>query len=94
MKCRVANNWRWRSRCGLPDNVTTEMDLVLWDTSQAIRSDAVSLPAFQEQDAESLASAYLSGTLPPVAQDALTDFLDCFGMRGLGEIDFGRTALA
>ena len=28
---------------GLPHNVTTEMDLVLWDTSQAIRSDAVSL---------------------------------------------------
>ncbi|HEY54003.1 MAG TPA: phosphoenolpyruvate synthase [Caldilineae bacterium] len=75
---------------GLPHNVTTEMDLALWDAAQAIRSDAEAWAAFQQQDAESLASAYLAETLPPVAQDALADFLARYGMRGFGEIDFGR----
>jgi pyruvate,water dikinase len=75
---------------GLPHNVTTEMDLALWDTAQAIRTDAAARAAFQQQDAESLASAYLAATLPPVAQEALADFLARYGMRGFGEIDFGR----
>ncbi len=75
---------------GLPHNVTTEMDLALWATSQTIHDDAASLAAFQVQDAASLAATYLDEALPPVAQNALTVFLDRYGMRGNGEIDFGR----
>lgn len=71
---------------GLPDNVTTEMDMALWETANAIRSDET----FRAGDAPELASRYLSGTLPAATQTALTRFLERYGMRGVGEIDFGQ----
>ena len=75
---------------GIPHNVTTEMDLALWDVAQAIRADTPSVTRFQEATAQELASDYLSTCLPPAAQDALAQFLERYGMRGLGEIDIGR----
>ena len=75
---------------GLPHNPTTEMDLALWEMAGAIRRDPASLQAFQAQNAAGLAQDYLSGRLPPAAQNAIGRFLERYGGRGLGEIDLGR----
>jgi pyruvate,water dikinase len=75
---------------GLPNNVTTEMDLSLWDTAQRIRSDQGSLEQFSATDAEELSALYVGGDLPDTAQSAIDDLLQTYGMRGLGEIDLGR----
>lgn len=75
---------------GLPHNVTTEMDLALWQTARAIQKDAVSETVFQENDAAALAGLYLDDELPSVAQTAVSQFMARYGMRGLAEIDFGR----
>ncbi len=75
---------------GLPNNVTTEMDLRLWKTAQTLRQDPAAAQAFMETPAPALASAYQAGSLPPKAQRALGTFLDQYGARGVGEIDLGR----
>jgi pyruvate,water dikinase len=75
---------------GLPHNVTTEMDLVLWDTARTIKRDPALAAQFQETDAQTLATEYLAGRLPATAQTAIGDFLRRYGMRGIGEIDLGR----
>lgn len=75
---------------GLPQNVTTEMDLALWRTAQRIRQDEAAAAAFRRGDADALAEAYLAGELAEPVQTALADFLAQYGMRGLAEIDFGR----
>jgi pyruvate,water dikinase len=75
---------------GLPQNVTTEMDLALWDTARTIKSDAEALDMFTAADAPALARRYLDATLPAAAQTALASFMDRYGMRGVGEIDFGQ----
>jgi pyruvate,water dikinase len=74
----------------LPYNVTTEMDLALWQAAQVIRSDAATAQAFAAAPAAGLAEDYLAGRLPPVAQMAVAIFLHQYGMRGPGEIDIGR----
>ncbi len=75
---------------GLANNVTTEMDLALWATATAIRAEAEAVGVFHESDAPTLASRYLGGTLPSAAQTAIARFMDKYGMRGVGEIDFGQ----
>ena len=75
---------------GLPHNVTTEMDLRLWQTAQVLRDDGPSAEIFEGLPASELAALYLDTALPPVAQDAVATFMDVYGMRGLGEIDLGR----
>lgn len=75
---------------GLPNNVTTEMDLALWGTAKAIRQDQASLATFLDSDGRTLASRYLHGTLPEAAQAAIVDFMKYYGMRGMGEIDMGQ----
>jgi pyruvate,water dikinase len=75
---------------GVPHNVTTEMDLALWQTAQAIRADAASLDRLRQATPAALAQAYKSGQLPPVAQEAISGFVRRYGMRGLAEIDLGR----
>lgn len=75
---------------GLPYNVTTEMDLALWDVARAIQQDSSSLATLTEWSAANLARAYLAGTLPSLVQTSVGAFLDRYGMRGVGEIDFGR----
>jgi pyruvate,water dikinase len=74
----------------LPHNVTTEMDLVLWDTANAIRQDRASSAAFRNSDARVLASQFLNGTLPGAAQGAVREFMKRYGMRGVAEIDIGQ----
>lgn len=75
---------------GLPFNVTTEMDLFLWETAQRIRADRLALQLFLEQPAATLGKAYLQDSLPRAAQTAVHDFLQRYSMRGVGEIDIGR----
>jgi phosphohistidine swiveling domain-containing protein len=74
---------------GLPHNVTTEMDLELWQLSVAIGADPASREAFLARGPEELAAAYAAGTLPPVAQSGLHAFLACYGHRAVAEIDIG-----
>ncbi|MBS1250306.1 MAG: Prodigiosin synthesizing transferase PigC [Chloroflexi bacterium] len=75
---------------GLPNNVTTEMDLILWETAQTIRDNDDAYQAFTNTSARQLAEEYLSKELPPAAQKAVEKFMSRYGMRGLGEIDLGR----
>ena len=75
---------------GVPNNVTTEMDLFLWETAQAIRKDPVSCHFFLENPPEELAEAYRAKTLPGAAQTAIEAFMEQYGVRGVGEIDLGR----
>ena len=73
----------------LPHNVTTEMDLTLWQIGQIIQSDAAT-SVMRSTSAAELAGHYLRGDLPIAAQATIAAFLDRYGMRGLGEIDIGR----
>jgi rifampicin phosphotransferase len=75
---------------GLPQNVTTEMDLVLWETARSIRADAESGALFAAASAPELARRYLNRTLPSAAQSVIARFLEEYGVRGVGEIDFGQ----
>jgi pyruvate,water dikinase len=75
---------------GIPNNVTTEMDLTLWEAARTIRSDEIAYQHVIHSRAESLAEEYLERQLPETAQSAIASFLETYGMRGLGEIDIGR----
>ncbi|MEA3335150.1 MAG: PEP/pyruvate-binding domain-containing protein [Chloroflexota bacterium] len=75
---------------GLPHNVTTEMDLVLWTVAQVIQADPPSSARFAADDAKTLAEDYAAGSLPLAAQAAIAAFMDRYGMRGVAEIDLGR----
>ena len=74
----------------LPYNVTTQMDLMLWQTAQVIRADINSATHFSTLDVETLIAEYRQGQLPAAAQTAIQRFLAVYGMRGIGEIDLGR----
>jgi phosphohistidine swiveling domain-containing protein len=75
---------------GLPNNVTTEMDLELWETARCIRRDDESFTHFVDTTAEDLADLFLQKRLPETAQAAIARFLETYGIRGPGEIDIGR----
>ena len=75
---------------GLANNVTTEMDLALWQTATEIKADAEAGKLFDSSPAAELARQYLSGSLPPAAQAAIERFMEKYGMRGVGEVDFGQ----
>ncbi|GAA3834097.1 phosphoenolpyruvate synthase [Sphaerisporangium flaviroseum] len=67
---------------GLPNNVTTEMDLALWHAATRIRAD--------EPSARALSGPALpEGELPPVLRKELTEFLAKYGHRAVAEIDLG-----
>jgi rifampicin phosphotransferase len=73
----------------LPNNVTTEMDLQLWELTKRIRNDRSSAEAFAEGTTAALTARYRNRTLPPVAQQGLTGFLRRYGHRAVAEIDIG-----
>ncbi|GII61791.1 phosphoenolpyruvate synthase [Sphaerisporangium krabiense] len=67
---------------GLPNNVTTEMDLELWRAARRIRADEASVRA--------LAGAIPPPEpLPPVLREELGAFLARYGHRAVAEIDLG-----
>ncbi|MFE5410668.1 PEP/pyruvate-binding domain-containing protein [Microbacterium sp. NPDC056569] len=73
----------------VPDNVTTEMDLELWDVAVRARRDAESAVALRTRGARDLADAYSAGALPAVLQRAMANFLARYGHRAVAEIDLG-----
>jgi pyruvate,water dikinase len=75
---------------GLPNNVTTEMDLALWSIAKAIRAEKAAYQHLISTEPEILAIEYLENRLPEPTQSQVTGFLGIYGMRGLGEIDIGR----
>ncbi len=75
---------------GLVGNVTTEMNLKLWATAQALRADAPSRSIFQSQSIPDLIAAYQRHALPAAAQSAIEKFLEEYGMRAVAEIDLAR----
>jgi phosphohistidine swiveling domain-containing protein len=74
---------------GLPHNPTTDMDLRLWELAQRLRADPAARRAFADDPPERLAERYLTGALPPVAQDGMAGFLSTYGHRAVAEIDVG-----
>lgn len=74
---------------GLPNNVTTEMDLDLWQLATELRADGESRRVFEEQPLPLLTRKFKSGELPATAQSGLTRFLERYGHRAVAEIDVG-----
>ncbi|WP_224048347.1 PEP/pyruvate-binding domain-containing protein [Arthrobacter sp. NicSoilB4] len=79
---------------GLPNNVTTEMDLALWQLAAAIRADAAAAAVFDGAVIDgagvpALARRYRARELPAVVQSGLAGFLARYGHRAVAEIDLG-----
>lgn len=76
-------------RRGLPHNVTTEMDLELWQLAMTIGQDAEARAVLVGREPAALAAAYARGELPSVVQTGLAGFLEQYGHRAVAEIDLG-----
>jgi phosphohistidine swiveling domain-containing protein len=74
---------------GLPHNVTTIMDLELWQLAVSLRRDPGAQEAFMQHSPNELAARYRAGTLPAGAQAGLRQFLAKYGHRAVAEIDLG-----
>jgi pyruvate,water dikinase len=74
---------------GLPNNVTTQMDLALWQASRTVRGDAAATALVLDTPVDDLAQRWRAGTLPPVLRAALDGFLERYGERAVAEIDAG-----
>ena len=74
---------------GLPHNITTEMDLELWQLAVSIGDDPASRGEFLAKRPEELSAEYLAGKLPPQAQAGVRGFLARYGHRAVAEIDLG-----
>ena len=74
---------------GLPHNVTTEMDLALWDVANRIRTDPAAAELMRTASTAELVGRFHAGTLPPVAAEAVAGFLARYGERAVAEIDLG-----
>ncbi|MET1021250.1 MAG: PEP/pyruvate-binding domain-containing protein [Arthrobacter sp.] len=79
---------------GVPNNVTTEMDLAIWQLASAIRADAEAAAVFNGAlfnggGVPDLVRRYRAGELPAVAQSGLAGFLGRYGHRAVAEIDLG-----
>ncbi|MGR0160724.1 PEP/pyruvate-binding domain-containing protein [Paenarthrobacter nitroguajacolicus] len=74
---------------GLPNNVTTEMDLALWQFASEIREDPDAVASMVGQTAAELAEQYRVADLPPLVQTGLERFLRAYGHRAVAEIDLG-----
>jgi phosphohistidine swiveling domain-containing protein len=74
---------------GLPNNVTTEMDLELWRVAAAIKSDDESLAVLTGHSPTVLAQRFTAGDLPAAAQTGVAGFLARYGHRAVAEIDVG-----
>lgn len=85
-----ATHDEWQSVLrGLPNNVTTEMDLAMWGVAIRISGDPESETLFTTEGLPDLVAGYRAGSLPAVAQTALAEFLNRHGDRAVAEIDVG-----
>ena len=73
----------------VPDNVTTEMDLELWQLGARARADADSAQALRADTPDDLADHFRVGSLPRVLQSGMSAFLSKYGQRAVAEIDLG-----
>jgi rifampicin phosphotransferase len=74
---------------GLPHNVTTEMDLDLWQVACAIRKDQAAAQLMRSQPVDELSRRFHERKLPDVAQREIIEFLSKYGHRAVAEIDLG-----
>lgn len=74
---------------GLPYNVTTEMDLELWQLAQRIRADEAAFQTLLTMPLVQQVQAYQAHTLPTTLQQGLERFLQTYGHRAVAEIDMG-----
>ncbi len=75
---------------GVSGNVTTEMDLKLWETARELKADPDSAALFEQLDAAEMTRRYRERELPETLLFALDRFLECYGLRGIGEIDMAH----
>ncbi|WP_340687878.1 PEP/pyruvate-binding domain-containing protein [Amycolatopsis coloradensis] len=68
---------------GMPHNVTTEMDLLLWNLAVNARKHR---EIFLSIPPDELAARYRTGRLPDIG---MAGFIDRYGMRAAAEIDVG-----
>ena len=73
----------------MPHNVTTEMDLRLWDLASAIRVDTEAAGEMLSTPVDELARRYGMGRLAGTTQRGLAEFLRLYGHRAVAEIDLG-----
>lgn len=73
----------------VPHNVTTEMDMALWDLAKRARGDRVCADLLAGSAADDLAARYRAGDLPGVLQRGMAAFLARYGQRAVAEIDLG-----
>ena len=74
---------------GLPHNITTEMDLCLWDLACSIRKSEACTQLLGNLPASELSRRYRTGALPPLIQRGVAGFLSKYGHRAVAEIDLG-----
>jgi pyruvate,water dikinase len=74
---------------GLPNNVTTEMDLALWEVASRIRVDATEASLVRDTPVAELAARFHNGSLPLIVSKELAGFLARYGHRAVAEIDLG-----
>ncbi|NWL10793.1 phosphoenolpyruvate synthase [Paenarthrobacter nitroguajacolicus] len=74
---------------GLPNNVTTEMDLALWQVASEIREDPAAVASMVGRTPAELVEQYRAAKLPAAAQTGLERFLGKYGHRAVAEIDLG-----
>jgi len=74
----------------VPHNVTSEMGLALMDVADVIRPHPKVVAFLHHVEDESFLDALPTLEGGSEARDAIADFLDRFGMRGVGEIDITR----
>ncbi len=73
---------------GLPHNVTTQMDLTIWENVKRVQIDPGSRQALS-RPVEEVITDYQEKRLPAILSEVLDSFLVQYGMRGVGEIDVG-----
>jgi pyruvate,water dikinase len=74
----------------VPHNVTSEMGLALLDVADVIRPHPDVVAFLQHVEDESFLDELPALEGGPRARDAIRDYLDQYGMRGVGEIDITR----
>ncbi len=74
---------------GLPTNPTTEMNLVLWALSEQVHADQTVAHLVRNTPPVRLAQDYRNGSLPPLLQQGLANFLSIYGHRSVSELDLG-----
>lgn len=74
---------------GLPNNITTEMDLTLWKLAAEIREDPDAVASMVGQTAAELVERYRDADLPEIARSGVERFLGIYGHRAVAEIDLG-----